>query len=130
MRLRRYHRWLATLLGIFVLWTAATGVTTQAARIYAGGEQRPAPASPAASPAAEAPAAEAPRPPQSPARKFVKLVTDLHSGERFGLTGQLVSLVTGLAILFLAGPGLWMYIRMFRARAAKERAPSRKWFWK
>ena len=120
---RRYHRWIATLLGLFILWTAATGVITQITRINTAAERE------AAGAAARAAPSPAP-PPQSPNRKFLKLVTDLHSGEQFGLAGQLISLVIGLAILFLAGSGLWMYIRMFRARAAKQHAPSGgKWFW-
>jgi len=120
---RRYHRWIATLLGIFILWTAATGVITQITRINTAAERQAA--------AAVARAAQAaPAPPLSPDRRFLKLVTDLHSGEQFGLAGQLLSLVIGLAILFLAGSGLWMYIRMFRARAARVRVGESKWFWK
>jgi len=126
---RRYHRWIATFIGIFILWTAGTGVITQITRINTAAERQA--AAPRTTPAAAPPrAAQAPAAPQSPNRKFLKLVTDLHSGEQFGLTGQLVSLVTGLALLFLAGSGLWMYVRMFRARAAKVRASGGKWFWK
>jgi hypothetical protein len=127
---RRYHRWIATLLGIFILWTAGTGVITQITRITTAAERQAAAlrTTPAAAPARPP---EAPAAPQSPNRKFLKFVTDLHSGEQFGLAGQIVSLLTGLAILFLAGSGLWMYIRMFRARAAKAREPSGgKWFWR
>ena len=122
MKSRRYHRWIATLIGIFILWTAGTGVITQITRINTAAERQAAAAAPRP--------ALAPAPPQSPNRKFLKLVTDLHSGEQFGLTGQIVSLVIGLALLFLAGSGLWMYVRMFRARAAKARARGGKWFWK
>ena len=122
--MRKYHRWLATIAGIFILWTALTGVVTQASRLYASSEPRPAQAAPAAPTAPEAP-----RPPQSPARQFVHFVTDLHSGESFGLIGQLVSLVTGLALLFLAGSGLFMYIQMFRARGRKARPGQPRWFW-
>jgi uncharacterized iron-regulated membrane protein len=119
---RRYHRWIATLIGIFILWTAGTGVITQITRITTAAERQAAAAAPRP--------AQAPAAPQSANRKFLKLVTDLHSGEQFGLAGQLVSLVTGLALLFLAGSGLWMYVQMFRARAARVRASGGKWFWK
>jgi len=122
MTSRRYHRWLAALLGVFILWTAATGVITQITRINTAAERHAA--------AVAARAAQVPAPPPSPNRKFLKLVTDLHSGEQFGLTGQIVSLVIGLAVLFLAGSGLWMYVRMFRARTASVRASTGKWFWK
>ena len=117
MKSRRYHRWIATLLGLFILWTAGTGVITQITRINTAAERQAAAAAPRVTPA----------PPQSPNRKFLKLVTDLHSGEQFGLAGQIVSLVTGLAILFLAGSGLWMYVQMFRTRGKREHG---RVFWK
>jgi uncharacterized iron-regulated membrane protein len=117
---RRYHRWIATLLGLFILWTAGTGIITQITRINTAAERQ---AAAAASRATQI----APAPPLSPNRQFLKMVTDLHSGERFGLAGQLISLVIGLAILFLAGSGLWMYVRMFRARGKREHE---RFFWK
>jgi uncharacterized iron-regulated membrane protein len=121
--MRRYHRWLAVVFGILILWIAATGAITQAARIYTSGERT------AASAATAKTAPEAPRPPQSPARQFVHFITDLHSGERFGVAGQLVSLVSGLALLFFAFSGMWMYVQMFRARSRRERA-EHPVFWK
>ena len=118
MMSRRYHRWIATLLGIFILWTAATGVITQNPRINTAAERE---AAAAVSRATRAPV------PLSPNRKFLKLVTDLHSGEQFGLTGQIASLVIGLMLLFLAGSGLWMYVQMYRTRGKREQE---RFFWK
>lgn len=118
MMSRRYHRWIATLLGIFILWTAATGVITQITRINTAAERE---AAAAVSRATRAPV------PLSPNRKFLKLVTDLHSGEQFGLTGQIASLVIGLMLLFLAGSGLWMYVQMYRTRGKREQE---RFFWK
>jgi uncharacterized iron-regulated membrane protein len=123
--MRRYHRWVAVVFGIFILWIAATGAITQGARLYASGEK----ARNAAAGIVTPPVAEAPRPPQSPARQFVHFITDLHSGERFGVAGQLISLVSGLALLFFAFSGLWMYVQMFRARSRRERA-EHPVFWK
>ena len=124
--MRRYHRWLATIAGIFLLWISVTGVLTQAGRIYAGTQPKPAAAAPAAGP-------EHAPPPPSPTRKFVKFVTDLHSGESFGLTGQLVSLAAGLAMVFLAISGLTMYIQIWRGRLVRVEAGKTlrggKWFW-
>ena len=123
--MRRYHRWLAILFGIFILWTAATGVITQITRVNTAAERQAAAASRAAQ-------ASRPAPPQSPNRKFLKLVTDLHSGEQFGLTGQIVSLVTGLALLFFALSGLWMYIELYRGRLMRSGngATGGRFFWK
>ena len=120
MMSRRYHRWIATLLGIFILWTAATGVITQITRINTAEER-------AAAAAASRATQIAPAPPLSPNRKFLKLVTDLHSGEQFGLAGQIASLVIGLMLLFLAGSGLWMYVQMYRTRGKREQE---RFFWK
>lgn len=121
--MRKLHRWFAVIVGIFILWIAVTGVLTQGARLYASTEPRPAQSS-----AAVAPATEAPRPPPSPTRQFIHFVTDLHSGEQFGVTGQLISLVAGLALLFLAFSGLWMYIQMYRRRGHRKSHPH-KVFW-
>jgi uncharacterized iron-regulated membrane protein len=124
--MRQYHRWLAILFGVFILWIAATGVVTQGARLYAKSE-RPAAAAPAPPPAAA-------RPPQTPLRKFTHFVTELHSGEEFGIAGQLVSLVAGLVLMFFAISGFWMYYELYRGRLVRARsgkpAPGGKWFWK
>jgi PepSY-associated TM region len=112
--MRKYHRWLAPLFGLFILWIAATGVVVGAGRLYASGESE------RARPTATAPA-PAQRPPQSPTRQFIHFVTELHSGEQFGLAGQLISLVSGLALVFFAVSGLWMYLQMARGRLVKAR---------
>ena len=121
--MRKFHRWLSVVVGIFILWSAATGVVTQGARLYASGEQEPA-AAPA--PAVQAPAP--PRPPQTPLKQFTHFVTELHSGEEFGLAGQLVSMVAGLALIFFAFSGMWMYIQMYRRRSHRHSHP-RRIFW-
>ena len=123
--MRKFHRWLSVVVGIFILWIAVTGVVTQGARLYASGEQERAAAAGAA-PVAQAPAA--PRPPQTPLRKFTHFVTELHSGEEFGIAGQLVSMVAGLALIFFAVSGMWMYIQMYRRRAHRHSHP-RRIFW-
>lgn len=124
--IRNLHRWLALVFGVFILWIATTGVLTQSARIIASSEPRPAPP-----PAA---ATEAPRPPQTPLRAFIHTVTDLHSGEALGKTGQAISLVSGLALIFFAGSGLYMYVELYRGRMVRVRAgkrvPGGRWFWK
>ena len=104
--MRRYHRWLSVVFGLFILWISATGLIVQAGRLYTSGESERAEAAEAA-PAAASPAV---RPPRSPADEFVHFVTELHSGEEFGLAGQLIGLVSGAALVFFAVSGLWMYI--------------------
>ena len=138
--MRNYHRWLSVIFGLFILFIAVTGVVTQGARLYASGEQERARTSQASAPApkigegAETDEAEAPkatpaaRAPQSPLKQFTHFVTELHSGEEFGIVGQLVSIVSGLALIFFAFSGLWMYIQMFRRRSHRHSHPKRI-FW-
>ena len=124
--MRRYHRWLAILFGAFILWIAATGSIVQFSRMNVGEEPRPAAA-------AQSPAPEAKRPPLSPERQFIHFVTELHSGEQFGMAGQIVSLVSGLTLIFFALSGLYMYIQMWRGRLARTEAGKAvrggRWFW-
>jgi uncharacterized iron-regulated membrane protein len=124
--IRNWHRWLAVVFGIFILWIATTGVLTQGARIIAASQPRPAETAPKAP--------EAPRPPQTPLRAFIHTVTDLHSGEALGKTGQAISLLSGLALIFFAGSGLYMYVELYRGRMVRIRAGKRvqggRWFWK
>jgi uncharacterized iron-regulated membrane protein len=127
--MRTYHRWLALVAGIVILWIAATGVVTQASRIYAAGEPR---APIAQGPTVQVPAA--PRPPQTPLRKFTHFVTELHSGEAFGATGMWISLAAGLALIFFAVSGLYMYIELYRGRLVRARSgkpqSGGRYFWK
>ena len=52
----------------------------------------------------------------------------LHSGEAFGPAGMAIGFLSGLALLFFAFSGLWMYLRMWRDRKGKGLRP--RWFWK
>jgi uncharacterized iron-regulated membrane protein len=52
----------------------------------------------------------------------------LHSGESFGPFGVVISLLSGLSLLFFAFSGLWMYIRMWSHRRGNDHKPA--WFWK
>jgi hypothetical protein len=147
VKLRRYHRWLAPLFAVFLLWIAVTGLTIQFIKLST-------PARPSLPPAEEAsliPAARA-LVPEAPAKSAAKaaaatpkseidrirrerhdlseFVMDLHSGKTFGPLGTWLSIMSGVVLLFLAGSGLWMYIQMFRARTRDGRTPSGgKYFW-
>lgn len=52
----------------------------------------------------------------------------IHSGEEFGPIGVIISLLSGIALIFFAFSGLWMYIQMFRRRAHRASHP-KKIFW-
>ncbi|MXP30097.1 PepSY domain-containing protein [Porphyrobacter algicida] len=130
--MRKWHRWLSVFFGIFLFWIAATGVLSHVAAWW-----------PSAAPSAQAAAAAAPpagfecpegwtcRPPRAERQGIGKLVGffhHLHSGETFGPAGEAISFLSGLALLFFAFSGVWLYIRMWRERA-RRKAKSR-WFWK
>ena len=52
----------------------------------------------------------------------------IHSGAEFGKAGEAISFFSGLALLFFALSGIWMYVRMWRERA--RRGASGCWFWR
>lgn len=69
-----------------------------------------------------------PKPPQDPRRWNVGFLHHLHSGEEFGPLGVVISILSGLALVFFSFSGLWMYIRMWSHRRDKAHKPA--WFWK
>ena len=156
--MRRYHRWLSVLFGLFLLWIAATGVMSQVAALVANGGfeketvqpgakqvaavgQAAAPLARANAGAEDAAAAAQPGPfvcpdnmtckpkaAPNPARAWVSYFHHLHSGEEFGPGGVVISILSGLAMVFFAFSGLWMYLRMWSHRRANKHQPG--WFWK
>ncbi len=152
--MRKFHRWLSVFFGVLILWIAVTGVMSQFAALTAnggfeketaarGGKQM------AAVGAALVPAAIAhegedaavrrtfvcpadmtcrAKAPPSGARAWVGYLHHLHSGEEFGPAGVVLSILSGLALVFFAFSGLWMYVRMFAERSRRGMKPG--WFWK
>ncbi len=127
--MRKWHRWLSFIFGAFLLFIAVTGVMSHIAAMYAQGsvfeqeekEERSAPA--ATDPASRsdqaqtAPAAErGAEQKRNPKRKLVGLLHHLHSGEFFGPAGIILSLLSGIAMIFFSFSGLWMYYQMFVRR--------------
>ena len=130
--MRKWHRWLSVLFGVFMIWIAATGVLSQLVPIYQRGglkEQegpRPAAAS-ALPPGFVCPETLTCRPkPKGPS--LVGTLHHLHSGESFGPLGTIISTLSGFSLLFFSISGLWMYIQMFGARTRRQRE-SGKLFW-
>ncbi|VWX53128.1 PepSY domain-containing protein [Novosphingobium sp. 9U] len=128
--MRKWHRWLSVFFGIFLIWIAVTGVLSQVAVLW-----------PSSAPAAEAAAATPPpgftcperwhcMPPRPNGgmRGLVGTFHHLHSGESFGPLGTAISVLSGLALLFFAFSGLWLYIQMWRNRRSRALRP--RWFWR
>jgi len=129
--MRKWHRWLSVFFGVFLLWIAVTGVLSQVAVLWpGGGSPDPAAASASAPAGFECPKGWRCMPPrpQGGMRSLVGLFHHLHSGETFGPIGTAISVLSGLAMIFFAFSGLWLYIQMWRNR--KERALMPRWFWR
>lgn len=130
--MRKWHRWLSLLFGAILLWVAVTGVLSQ---VPIWGEQF---ASERAEHAERAAAASTPAGFVCPATMTCKpkrpkggwntgLLHHLHSGETFGPIGTVIFTFAGLAMVFFAFSGIWMYLQMWRFR--KERGLAPRWLW-
>ncbi len=164
--MRKVHRWLAVIFGIFLLWISATGVLSQvgslvnnggfeeesrekgaaqaraiaqavipAAKAHEGEHENEATPADNKLAAAEHPAFTCPadmtcRPKRTPkpGEWNVGYLHHLHSGEEFGPLGVVISTLSGLALLFFAFSGLWMYIQMYARRSHRKSHPKRI-FW-
>ncbi|MRW89862.1 hypothetical protein GJ699_07690 [Duganella sp. FT80W] len=54
-------------------------------------------------------------------------IKHFHSGDLFGLPARFMNLLAGLALIFLSGSGVAMYVQLWRRRAQNGK---RAWFWK
>ena len=156
--MRKWHRWISVFFGVFLLWISVTGVLSQVGSLVNNGgfeketaergRQEVAAAERAAVPAAQAhddegPAAAAfvcpadmicrPKPARKPGQWNVGLLHHLHSGEQFGPFGVVISILSGLALLFFSFSGLWMYIQMLRGRLSLAKTGKKlrggRFFW-
>ena len=123
--MRKYHRWLSVLFGVFLLFIATTGVMSQFAALVADSE--PKPAAPAGFVCPESMTCRAIPDPES-AGAWVSFFHHIHAGEEFGPLGTALSILSGFALLFFAFSGLWMYIQMYRRRSHRKSHP-KEVFW-
>ena len=154
--MRRVHRWLGLLFGLLILWIGTTGLLSQVGALVNNdgfeketaerGQRQAAAVAQAIVPAARAHEHEEPivkstatfacpadmtcRPKRvpKPGEWNLGLLHHLHSGEQFGPAGVILSMASGVALLFFAFSGLWMYIQMYRRRAHRHHHP-RSLFW-
>ena len=130
--MRKYHRWLSVLFGVFILWIAVTGVLSQVGELVNKGgmddDDRPAAAAPAVPAGFVCPATINCRPKPAPGGWNVGFLHHLHSGEQFGPVGIIISILSGLGLIFFAISGMWMYVQMYRRRSHRRSHPKRI-FW-
>lgn len=131
--MRKWHRWLSVFFGVFLLWIATTGVLSQIVPVIQRGgfeseaseRARTAAAAAATPPGFVCPETLMCRP--KPKSMIVATLHHLHSGESFGPVGTIIATLSGLAMMFFAFSGLWLYIQMWRHR--KKRDPGSGMFW-
>ncbi|QVM85106.1 PepSY-associated TM helix domain-containing protein [Novosphingobium decolorationis] len=129
--MRKWHRWLSLFFGIFMLWIAVTGVLSQVAVLWPAGAPDPAVEALATPPEGfECPEGWRCMPPRASGgiRSMVGLFHHLHSGETFGAIGTVISVLSGLALVFFSISGIWLYVQMWRFRTKRKLTP--RWFWK
>jgi len=131
--MRKWHRWLAVMFGIFTLVIAITGLLIHATDLLKGDDHdRPAQAAAAsAKPAFTCPPDYTCRPKPKDEKgglNFAGLVKHIHSGEIAGPFGTVLSILTGCALLFFSISGMWMYFQLWTNRRTRKLAP--RWFWK
>ena len=172
--MRRYHRWLSVIFGLFILWIAVTGVLSQIGSLVNNGgfeaetadrgkrqaaaigqavvtparahehddddAPRPVVRPAAATPGTATPGVAAAAPFACPADMTCRpkhtpkpgdwnigFLHHIHSGEQFGPVGVVLSILSGLGLIFFAVSGMWMYLQMFRRRG--DRPGQARWFW-
>lgn len=106
--MRRWHRSLAPWFALLLLLIAATGLATQATDLL---DRAPA----KAATSARAPA------PQSAMKSWNRWFKHIHSGETLGPVGIALNIGGGVALLFFAGSGFWMYLSMWLTRRRNRR---------
>jgi hypothetical protein len=60
--------------------------------------------------------------------KYYSHILTHATGWQFGPVGTVISIMTGLALVFFSVSGLWMYVSMWRNRKDRKLTPS--WFWR
>ena len=129
--MRKWHRWLSVFFAIIMIWVAVTGVLHYVAIWWPSG------APSAQDMAAMAPPAGficpegwrcMPMPQGGGLRSMLGLFHHLHSGETFGPVGEVLVMLSGLALVFFSVSGVWMYVRMWSSR--KDRGLKGGLFWK
>ena len=128
--MRKWHRWLSVLFGVFLLWIAGTGLAIQYNHVSGQDERKPPTAAELARrhPGFVCPEDMTCRPKMDKGEvNWPMLIKHLHAGEPFGPIGTALSILSGVALAFFSVSGLWMYLSMWRNRKVRNVKPC--WFW-
>lgn len=127
--MRKWHRWLSIVFAVFLVWISVTGMLSHLGA-WSGEAASVESAEIAPPPGFVCPEGwrcSPPRAEQTGLAGLTGFFHHLHSGEEFGKAGEAISFLSGLALLFFALSGVWMYVRMWRERA--RRGARGRWFW-
>jgi len=130
--MRKWHRWLSVFFAIVMIWVTVTGLLHYLVVWWPSDpptpEQLAAVAPPAGWECPEGWRCMAPPPGTgNPLRPYLGLFHHLHSGSEGGIVGEIIVMLSGLALLFFSISGMWMYVKMWAAR--KERGMKKGLFW-
>ncbi|MEN9717568.1 MAG: hypothetical protein RIQ99_446 [Pseudomonadota bacterium] len=114
--LRRWHKILAPFFAAFLLLIGVTGVAIQATDLL----DKPERSRPAAM-ATGATIAQTAKARRSPMGEWNHWLKKIHSGEIVGGGGITVNLLSGVALIYFAGSGFWMYFTMWQRRRRARR---------
>jgi uncharacterized iron-regulated membrane protein len=114
--MRRWHKLLAPWFALILFVIAFTGAVTQATAILDTPPAKPATA-PSTTGKIKAPKDEK----RTALGGWNHWFKKLHSGESLGPVGIALNLAGGLALLFFAGSGVWMYLTMWLRRRRSRR---------
>lgn len=117
--MRRWHRMLAPWFAWLLLLLALTGVATQVTAVIGDMATAQRPAVTDKGTTDKAAAGQPPK--RSPIGQWNHWFKKLHSGEMLGPIGIAANLLGGIALLFFAGSGFWMYLSMWLRRQRARR---------
>jgi hypothetical protein len=120
--MRKLHRWLAPTLALFLLIIAGTGIGIQTTDLI--GDKPTSATASVEQKLIKRPQAKREMP--GPMKQWNRIFKHIHSGEYFGPFGIFINIIAGIALLFFAVSGMWMYLSMFRRR---QRNGLKDMFW-
>ncbi len=115
--LRRWHKLLAPFFAAFLLLIGGTGVAIQITDLL----DVPAKSQDAKTPTAAGKTPSMGKPKRTPMGQWNHWLKELHSGEIIGGGGIAINLLSGLALVYFAGSGFWMYFTMWQKRRKNRR---------
>jgi uncharacterized iron-regulated membrane protein len=115
--MRKIHRWLAPTLALFLMIIGVTGIAIQATELIGDTPKAGKVVATQSAPVDQTQAKpEGKSKERGPMKQWNHFMKEIHSGEYFGPFGIIINIVAGVALLFFAVSGMWMYLSMYARR--------------